>query len=413
MRKQPISRSGWRRFVPVLLATSLVGAPTAAGAHVSRPTRPYINAPDAAIAYGVFVRHDATQIMAPTPPPLVNKWSKNLGGPVSYPLISNGKVYVTVADHGSIGSTLYALNQVGGSIAWSSVIKGSNSWSTPAFDNGFVYALNYDGVLQGFNADTGNRIFRVQLTGATQFSSPPTAMQHLVYVAGSTGSGSGTVYAVNGNNGHVKWSQPVNDGQYSGVAVSDGIVFVSYACGEAYAFDFTTGLPKWHALPVACSHLGAGGTTPVFHDSLLYVRDPLTTPNDGFVLSKTTGSVLSRFAADPLPVLEGHQFAYYLSGGKLRAKNVTTGQTLWTFTGDHTLASNPVLVNGTDLWIGGTSGNLYALNASTGGLEQTIPVGSPIGAPQEQSVARPLTGITAGQGLLVIPAGNVLAVYGT
>ena len=34
-----------------------------------------------------------------------------------------------------------------------------------------------------------------------------------------------------------------------------------------------------------------------------------------------------------------------------------------------------------------------------------------IPAPDEQNVSQPLTGLAAGQGLLVVPAGNVLRAY--
>jgi hypothetical protein len=38
--------------------------------------------------------------------------------------------------------------------------------------------------------------------------------------------------------------------------------------------------------------------------------------------------------------------------------------------------------------------------------------GSPISGPDEQNVAQPLTGLGAGSGVLVVPAGDVLTAYG-
>ena len=40
-------------------------------------------------------------------------------------------------------------------------------------------------------------------------------------------------------------------------------------------------------------------------------------------------------------------------------------------------------------------------------------VGAGIPRPDEQNVSQPLTGLGAGQGLLVVPAGNRLAAYGS
>jgi hypothetical protein len=40
-------------------------------------------------------------------------------------------------------------------------------------------------------------------------------------------------------------------------------------------------------------------------------------------------------------------------------------------------------------------------------------VGAAIPGPDEATVSQPLTGLGAGQGLLVVPAGNRLAAYGS
>jgi hypothetical protein len=39
-------------------------------------------------------------------------------------------------------------------------------------------------------------------------------------------------------------------------------------------------------------------------------------------------------------------------------------------------------------------------------------VGAGVSGPDEQNVSQPLAGLGAGQGLLVVPAGNLLAAYG-
>jgi HYR domain/Pentapeptide repeats (8 copies)/PQQ enzyme repeat len=55
---------------------------------------------------------------------------------------------------------------------------------------------------------------------------------------------------------------------------------------------------------------------------------------------------------------------------------------------------------------------LYALDAATGAVVWSTNVGAAIPAPNEQSVSQPLTGLGAGQGLLVVPAGNTVTAYG-
>jgi hypothetical protein len=55
---------------------------------------------------------------------------------------------------------------------------------------------------------------------------------------------------------------------------------------------------------------------------------------------------------------------------------------------------------------------LYALDISNGSVAWSAQVGAGIPSPDEQNVSQPLTGLAAGEGLLVVPAGNVLVAYG-
>jgi hypothetical protein len=108
--------------------------------------------------------------------------------------------------------------------------------------------------------------------------------------------------------------------------------------------------------------------------------------------------------------------APYGSGGTLTASPVAPGSpSSWSFTGDGTLSSAPIAVadsSGTHVYVGGTSGKLYALNLADGTVAWSTNVGYSIPGPDEQNVSQPLTGLAAGQGLLVVPAGNVLRAYG-
>src|ERR1041385_8653904 len=52
-------------------------------------------------------------------PPLRPKWSRNFGQKMSYPLIADGKVFVTVRNESAYGTELYALNAADGTTVWS------------------------------------------------------------------------------------------------------------------------------------------------------------------------------------------------------------------------------------------------------------------------------------------------------
>ncbi|MEC0238333.1 PQQ-binding-like beta-propeller repeat protein [Paenibacillus dokdonensis] len=70
-------------------------------------------------------------------------------------------------------------------------------------------------------------------------------------------------------------------------------------------------------------------------------------------------------ASNPSAVTAGQGRVYYIAGGKLIAKAVATGKTLWSFgtgLGDATLAGT----DGTKLYVGAKDGSVYRVDAATG-----------------------------------------------
>ena len=156
---------------------------------------------DQAVTFQINLTHTGQQTGDTLVPPLTKMWSLAFTGAVSYPLIAEGKAFVTVANSGNYGTKLYALDATSGTELWSKDISGTYYWSNASYDAGKLFVVNFDGLLQAFDAPTGNFLWSVQLPGQYAFSSPPTATQGIVYTGGA-GSG-GTVYAVNESNGAV------------------------------------------------------------------------------------------------------------------------------------------------------------------------------------------------------------------
>jgi outer membrane protein assembly factor BamB len=61
--------------------------------------------------------------------------------------------------------------------------------------------------------------------------------------------------------------------------------------------------------------------------------------------------------------------------------------------------------------VGSSSGELYGLSVTDGSVVWSTNAGSAISAPDEQNASRPLTGLGAGLGLVVVPAGANLVAY--
>ena len=133
------------------------------------------------VAYQIEPAHSGSQSDAITPP-LAPRWSRDLGGPVSYPLIVKGRIFVIVQNPTSYGTQLYALDETTGATLWGPFsLGGTYNFGGIAYENGRVFALNYDGLLRAFDATSGNVIWSKQLVGQYSFTSPPTALGAIVY----------------------------------------------------------------------------------------------------------------------------------------------------------------------------------------------------------------------------------------
>ncbi len=69
---------------------------------------------DLAVAYQINVAHSGVQTDPNLNPPFTRQWQVTLPGPMEYPLIANGDVYVTAFNGTS--AALYALDQQTGSV---------------------------------------------------------------------------------------------------------------------------------------------------------------------------------------------------------------------------------------------------------------------------------------------------------
>ncbi len=367
---------------------------------------------DDAVTYQINPAHTGSVTTANLTPPLAKQWSIDLGGSISYPLIAGGKVFVTTATSGgSYGTNLYALDAATGRIAWGPVsLPGTYYFSAAAYDAGKLFVVNYDGLMRSFDAATGTPGWSVQLPGQYSFSSAPTAVGGVVYVGGA-GSG-GTLYAVSETNGAINWTASVENGDDSSPVVTDDGVYVSYAGPQTYKFDLSGGL-IWH---YDSGIEGGGGKTAVFYNGLLYARDAGVFVFDGMTGAEVGHTGSYNYKAPAFDA--GREFTVD-ANGNVQGTDISSGNILWTFSNGspNSVVTAPLVVNGF-VYVGTSGGSygagggtLFALNPSTGAQVWSDNVGAPIAGPDEQNVSQPLTGMAAGEGLLLVPAGHVLVAY--
>jgi len=127
-------------------------------------------------------------------------WMLSGGGdiPVPTPVASGGLIFITNA-HGRL-APVYAIKETAKGdisltadatsnegVAWSTP-RGGGYMCTPLIYRGLAYIVRYNGVLNVYDAKTGERKYEQRLAGATSaFTSSPVANDGMVYIASEDG----------------------------------------------------------------------------------------------------------------------------------------------------------------------------------------------------------------------------------
>jgi len=346
---------------------------------------------DDAVGFQIGHSHAGSQPSDTLVPPLRQAWAVDLPAAqtnpqFSYPLIVAGHVFVTGWRYGQPGS-LTALALASGSVVWGPIdIGGDGHWSALTYDNGAVYTVVGDGTVNAVDAATGAVLWTRALAAGVH--AEPAAGSGAVYVATSS-----SLVALRESDGAPLWSRAIATSSSNTPAVVGGQVFVSDGPGAALAFD-ASGTQLWR-------HVGGTGDARAVavYQGRVFVRDS-SDWSKSLILDAASGAAVGTFRSQSIPAFSGN-LAIELNNGVLSAQDLTSGNTVWTFTGDVGLTVTPIVVNGY-VYTGSWDGELYALNAATGAVvwmagTANLPAGSETGA------SAPLLGLAAGQGYLVVP----------
>jgi outer membrane protein assembly factor BamB len=371
-----------------------------------------ISTPDEAVTYQINPTHTGAIQTKGLQPPLAIRWSVDLHATVGYALIAEGKVFVLAGDSNAGTVNLYALDGSTGATVWGPILipEGAYWWAAAAYENGTVFVVPDSvqgfnaGAIYAFNASNGTPLWTATLPGQYLYNSAPTALGGGVFTGGA-GVG-GTVYAVRESDGSVAWTASVENGDDSSPIVTASGLYVSYVCPQVYRFNPRTGAQIWNNNP-GCE--GGGGSTPSLYNGSLYVLDSLIEPDyNGLILNAATGATTGYFNSQATPAFyEGG--GVYVESNLVTAFNAQTGATLWSATpasGD-SYASPAIIVNGV-VYVGTSEGNLLGYAGRTGKVVEQINVGAGIAAFDSGNYTNPLPGLSAAEGLLVVPAGDLV-----
>ena len=338
--------------------------------------------------------------------PAAPAWSVTLDDEVSYPVIANGRVFVTVPGQYPNGSTLHALDLATGQPAWGPVTfdNTGGTFSGVAYENGTLFVIDADGVLHSFDAASGAPGWSVQLEDQWSFDSPPVAFGGLVFVV-AEGNG-GTIYAVEQSNGELLWRKDLDYAGGTGApAVTPTGLYFTHAC-IVFALAPITGELKWEH-PGDCT--GGIDATAVMRDGVVYGRHFTTDSNAYSDLYLDFFDASSGAFEEPsgtartwvLPAVTATRY-FVVVNGVLEAHSASTRKRLWSF--GTTIRSSPIVVNDVVFAID-SSGRVSAVDVATGEERWHSDVGIgfiPFDYQYENS-SSPRLGQAAGAGYLVVP----------
>lgn len=338
-------------------------------------------------------------------PPLRTKWTAQFDGYygyVSYALAAQHKIFVLSSTPNiNYGARLSAVDPATGQTLWGPVnIAFTYYWAAMAYDNGRIFVLDNNGKLSAFEAADGSFVWSTNAPGgySAYDYSPPVAVNGLIFTRISS-----NLRVFKASDGSMVWSKTIPSSDYifmhgSSVFVGDDGVYLAGSCQKAFKFQIFDGNPIWN-YDSGCAYEGQEGT---LYNNRIYVRAGSNPP--GLILDAVNGTYLGNWIpTGALPTFSGNTAFIVNSNGKLEARDATTGALLWTKSLlNASFRDAPIVINNI-VYIVDDQGNIYGYDP-TGALKWQGFTGSLNGIGD----LRLISGLGAGENLLLVPTGNTL-----
>jgi outer membrane protein assembly factor BamB len=183
-------------------------------------------------------------------------------GTESSPMVVGNSVYF-----GDQDGTEYSLNIKNGHTNWTFPTGGAIKAGADYYD-GNLYFGNYAGDFYAVNAKSGKQVWEQSPGG--EFYSTPAVAYGRVYV----GNNSGAAYSFVAKTGTPAWSRDLGGYVYSGPAVADipGLgytVYIGSYDGDLYALNAQNGSIRWSVpVPSSTGHVGISGSAVVVNNTV-------------------------------------------------------------------------------------------------------------------------------------------------
>jgi outer membrane protein assembly factor BamB len=238
-----------------------------------------------------------------------------------------------------VGQKLVALERLNGTVEWTQDLGASPT--TPAgVGDGAVFVGLDDKTLVAMDLEEGFVRFVRSLDGTV--TAGPTVVGNMVLVGTDTGTGGGTLFALNTFNGTELWSRDMSAPVMAQPAVWEGMVFALSDNGAIMSLNMTDGALNWQ-YPVGKSPGSSLTASPAISGERLFVA---STSGYVYCLDADPSDGLDEGKEDPVD---------------------SEYDVIWTYKEEDQTPFNasPVLVSGNAVLLSGESGVL-ALNATNG-----------------------------------------------
>ena len=230
-----------------------------------------------------------------------------------------------------------------------------------------VYVGCYDGKLYAVNPDNGSVKWSAP-TGIIGYQSPSIGLDGTVYAA----SDETTLCAFNPDDGSVKWKRKVAAFTATGPSIgSDGTVYV--VGGILYALNPETGTPNWTFTADGNTYrspaIGDDGTIYLGAGYNVYALNSSThTP-------KWTETLVSPVTSSPAVDASG-TVVVGCEDGYLRALKTSDGSTKWSHDTGGRIQSSPTIGSDGTVYVGSDSDKIEALDPDDGSVKWSYTTGS-------------------------------------
>jgi outer membrane protein assembly factor BamB len=334
--------------------------------------------------------------------PTRRRWSADLGGTVSYPLVTGGRVYI-LAKTGASTTGLEALDAVTGATAWGPVPTGTGLVLT--YDRGMIFTLAADGTTRAFDAATGSAQWSRAMGGSPRSL---IAADGTLYASDPASSG---VTALSESTGATLWTSSVPP--IGSPAVRGRVIYPNAgSCPGSPALRTQDGSHLWQGSGLCA--LTPDGPGVSLYRGRLYgsgrVADALTGQQVGAAPGLSL-SLLSTFVGDTRISVNFGAPGATDPNRRIEATDLGTRATTWSDLMPSVVAYAPITVNGV-VYDATVDGQVYGIDAATGVTRWSDATAQALTAETLWGDAStPVTGLAAGEGMLLVPAGNLLIAY--